>query len=155
MLPFNLLENGKTILTVVITALVVGVGAWGLHSWAMKRADARMEAALASQKEVLVGECRKDKQTTEETSRDLQNQMSDLLGQLDRARRVQPNRCVPAVAKRAGGYDGSPQNQELPVGNGIYSDYLLDFAYRAEQVGRQLDSCQGFIRRVWKGRGEI
>lgn len=157
MLPFNILENGKFILAVGVTALVVGLTGYGLHSWAMSRAEARQVAALNHQKDTLVGECQKDKQTTEETSHELQNQLSDVLGQLDRAKRLRTNRIVPVAAGGTGGHDGAAQNQELPDGDGaeITSDFLLDFAADAEQVGRQLDSCQGFIRRVWKERGQI
>lgn len=155
MLPFNILENGKTLFAVGVTALVVGLSAWAYHAWAISHLEARQAAALQQQKETLTGECRKDKQITEETSRDLQTQMSDLRGQLDRAKRLRPNRCIPIIAGGPAGHDGTAPDPQLPDPHGVASDDLLDYAYAAEQIGRQLDACQGFIRRVWKERGQI
>lgn len=144
----------KTGFTVVVTAAVVGLTAWVLHDWSMGRADARHAKALETQKETLNGECQKDKHLTEETSRAYQNQLSDLRSQLATVKRVQPNRCVPTITRAASGRDDATANPQLPYPHGVFTDDLYDFAADAEQIGRQLDACQGFIQKTWESRGQ-
>lgn len=151
---FPVLAYGKTILTVVVTAGLVGFAAYALHDWSVTRLENQQTAALAAQKETLTNECRKDKQITLETSHGLQTQLADLRVQLAAVKRMQPNRCIPTVARSASGHDDATANPQLPVPHGVFTDDLYDFAADAEQVGRQLDACQGFITRTWEAKGQ-
>lgn len=153
MLPLSsLLDSGKTILTVGITAALVGLSAWALHSWSVSRLEARQKTELAGLQTTLQNQCQKDKQITEEASREYQNQLTDLRGQLATVKRVQPNRCISTPTRPASGRDGAATNAQLPHPDGVFTDDLFDFAADAEQVGRQLDACQSFIKKAWESR---
>ena len=148
----NYLEASKTLLAVIVTALVVGLLAYFLHTWSVARIEASNADALEDQKEALNGQCQKDKQITEETSHAYQTQLTALRDQLAAVKRLQPNRCIPTVAKPAFGYDAAPPHPGFPRADGVFTDDLYDFAADAEQVGLQLDACQGFVKKVWSSR---
>lgn len=148
----NLLKYWQIILTALVTALVVGLVGWTYHGWSVGRLNARHEAALVSQQTALQGECQKDKLITQEISNDYQNQLSDLRQQLAAIKRVQPNRCVPTASRPASRRDDAKGNPQLSDAHGVFTDDLYDFAFDAEQVGRQLDACQGFINATWEAR---
>ena len=136
-----------------LIASAVGATACGLL-WLLWTADvARLnkahETALEAQRQSLVAQCEKDKAITKEVSDELQTQLDDARSQLARAKRVQPNRCVPVLADPAKRNDATPGDTQLHHADGVYSDALLDFAYDAEVVGRQLDACQSFVTKVW------
>lgn len=149
----QLLKYWTQIAAAATAAVLVGILAWNLHGWSVNRLEARHAKAMAEQAQSLNAECAKDKQLTSEVSRELQNQLADARTQLNAAKRVQQNRCVPTPARPAAGHDAAPGDKELHQSNGIYADSLLDFAYDAEVVGRQLDSCQSFIVKTWASKG--
>lgn len=149
-----LLANWKWIASATAAAVITSTLAWQLHSWDVRRIEAKQVEALAAQAVTLNAECSKDKQITTETSHELQTQLADARGQLAAAKRVQQNRCVPTLARATAGHDAAPGNPELHQPDGLYADSLLDFAYDAEVVGRQLDSCQSFITKTWKAKGQ-
>lgn len=155
MLPFNLLPSYWThIAAAAAAATVVGLSAWAMHSWSVDRLKARQATALAEQAQILNDQCSLDKLITTETSHELQTQLTDARNQLAAAKRVQQNRCVSTPARPAARHDAAPANPQLHNPDGIYADSLLDFAYDAEVVGRQLDSCQSFITKTWKAKGQ-
>lgn len=127
----------------VVVSLIDGA----VHRFQVAALEKSHAAQLEAQKADLMALCAKTKQTTEEVSHDYQNQLSTLRDQLARAKRVRPSTCIPVhVAQPAAGRDGAAQHPELPLADGgVAADALLDFAYDAEQVGRQLDACQSFI----------
>lgn len=139
-----------------VIASLAGVAAcallWGLWTADVAQLELDHKNALAAQKKSLEEQCEKDKQITKEVSDELQAQLDDAAAQLARAKRVQPTRCVPVVAHSAKRDDDTAQDGELHNAHGVYSDALLDFAYDAEVVGRQLDACQDFVTRVWDSR---
>lgn len=153
MLPLpSLLKYWHIILTALVTALVVGLAGWAYHAWSVGRLNASHAAALANQQTALQDECQKDKLITQEISHDYQNQLSDLRQQLAAIKRVQPNRCVPTTPRPASGRDDAKGNPQFSDAHGVFTDDLYDFAFDAEQVGRQLDACQGFISATWEAR---
>lgn len=137
---------------IIYTALI-GAAACGLlwTFWSIDAARLRheKETALEAQRQSLVAQCEKDKQITKEVSDELQTQLDDARAQLARAKRVQQNRCVPVLADPAKRDDATANDAQLHHTDGVYSDALLDFAYDAEVVGRQLDACQSFVTKVW------
>lgn len=140
-----LLKYWQFLAGVAITAVI----AWVLHSLVSGWSEARHQAALDAQEEALYSECAADKQITTEVSNEYQSQLVDLRRQLDAAKRLRPSVRVP-VTSTPGGRDAGAGDTQLPHADGVAAADLLDFAYDAEQVGRQLDACQGFIRRVRK-----
>jgi len=146
------LEASKTLLAVLVTALAVSALAYFLHTWSVARIEAHNAQALDDQKEALNGQCQKDKLITEETSREYQTQVADLRTQLAIVKRVQPNRCVPTVARPASGRDANADHPGLPGADGVFTDDLYDFAADAEEVGLRLDACQAFIKKTWTSR---
>lgn len=142
-----------------ITAAIVAAAftslLWGAyHSYRVRSLESSHKAAMSSLQEDLVQQCNKDKQITTEVSYELQTQLTDARRQLDAAKRVQRNRCIPTPARPAAGHDATSANQEFHQPDGLYADVLLDFAYDAEVVGRQLDSCQSFITKTWEAKGQ-
>lgn len=120
------------------------------HQNVVHKLEKRCETALTKTLADAQAQCLKEKQLTTEVSNELQTQLTDLRSQLAAAKRVRPQSCVPVVTRPAGGHDGQAGDAQLPDPHGITSDALLDFAYDAEVVGRQLDSCQEFVSKVWK-----
>jgi len=122
---------------------------WLLWSLDVAQLELDHKNALAAQKQSLTEQCEKDKAITKEVSDELQTQLDDVRSQLARAKRMQPNRCVPVLADPAKRDDATANDAQLHHTDGVYSDALLDFAYDAEVVGRQLDACQSFVTKVW------
>lgn len=138
----------KQIASIILTVLLC----WALHNIQISRLEKKYRQALITQAVTLKAECDKEKQLTMEVSNDLQDKLADLRDQLDNAKRVQPNRCVPVAAGSSRRPDVFTQNAQLSDANGVYSDDLLDFAAECEQTGRQLDGLQGFVKKVWQTR---
>lgn len=131
-----------------LTALLM----WALWSLDVNSLNKAHDKAIAAKTAELNAACDADKKITKEVSHELQAQLSDARDQLAAAKRVQQNRCVPTPARSTRGHDATAADQKLHQPDGIYADALLDFAYDAEVVGRQLDSCQSFINKVWSSR---
>lgn len=142
------------LLKYAIPALVAGFATWWVmlqwHDNQVHKLETKHEQALTKALADASAQCLKEKQLTTEVSNGLQTQLSDLRSQLAAAKRVRPQSCAPVVTRPTSGHDGQAGNTELPDPHGITSDALLDFAYDAEVVGRQLDSCQEFVSKVWK-----
>ena len=85
---------------------------------------------------------------TERVSRDLQNNLNSLNSELVSLRK-QPIQCH-TIAGSTGRGDGSTAGEKLPEGNALRSDFLYDFAGRAETVAIKLLACQDLIARTWK-----
>ena len=142
-------NHWQILLGIFIGATLAGVVGSDIYNARVAKLKDQKADALAAQAETLNAACAKDKQITTETSHGYQVQLADLADELTRIKRVQPNRCIPTVTRSAAGRDATPAHQELPRPDGVFTDDLYDFAADAEQVGRQLDACQGFITTVW------
>lgn len=154
--PTLLLRYWQPAASAVIAGAIVYSFCHFVYTWRIERIENEHKAELVAQQERLVAECAKDKQITTEVSHDYQNQIADLRGQLAAVKRVRPSACIPVhVAKPTGGRDAATGNGQLsrPYA-GVDSDDLFDFAFDAEQVGRQLDACQSFITRTWAAKSQ-
>lgn len=140
---FPLSDAIKTGLTVAGTAGVC----FALHVLVAGYTEAKYNAQLKAQAFAISTQCEQSKQITEEASRDYQNKLATLNDELDRVKRLHANRCIPTVAKPTIGYNAAAGNEQLFGADGVFTDDLYDFARDAEQVGRQLDSCQLFINK--------
>lgn len=156
LLKVGLTVNWKAYAITAGVSAVVGAGlagwlAWELHAGAVARLEAKHQTALTAQKDVLEKECAKDKQLTMEVSNETQARLTDLRKQLDAVKRVQPNRCVPTVARPTGGADAAKADQELRQQNGVYSDTLFDFAGEAEHdAGIPVDELQQYVCKLFE-----
>jgi len=133
-----------------VGSILLGVALCHLfYTWRIERIRAGHQEDLQVQAAELTAKCEAGKKITMEVSREYQSKIADLSRQLAGAKRLRPNRCVPTITHPAPGDNGAPADGELPIPDGVFTDDLLDFAADAEQVGRQLDSCQEFISKVW------
>lgn len=143
-----LLSNWKWIASVVAAATLTGYLAWNLHSWDVERINTKHEKALVAQAKALDDKCTADKQITTEVTNEQLRQIAGLNDQLAALKRVRPNRCVAVVPGSARDGHAAAQDEKLPHAHGLFTDDLYQFAYDAEEVGIQLDSCQDYIRRA-------
>jgi hypothetical protein len=133
--------------------LTAGV-AFLLHSFIVNGIKVEHALDLKNQALALNQQCDDDKALTREVSNGLQQKNRNLSAQLDRLKRVQPDRCiVPAPSKPPGRHDAAPPDPELSGQNGVTAGALYDFAADAEQTGLKLDACQSFILKTWQSRG--
>lgn len=127
----------------VLTALV----AFGVHKLDVVRLEDKQIKALAAQQKQLVAACDKAQKITEEVSHDYQEQLYALGRQLDHLKRVRTtSQCVPTTGGPAG-RDGTPTGGKLSGTHGVRTDWLYDYAAKAEQVRLQLIACQNFIKK--------
>jgi len=141
-----MINNWRTI----AAALAVLSLSYILHRLDVYRLEDRHRAALAQQADSIQNECKAAQLVTQEVSRDYQNAIVDLNGQLASAKRLRPNACI-AVHKpnppcRC---DGSTTSTEFSGSDvGVARFDLLDFSRDAEQVRLQLKACQKFVART-------
>ena len=150
----SLLKYWQPIVAAILSAAFVAVVGFVLHDVSMSRATAKYKNDLQAAQESLKADCQKDKQITTEVSHDYQTQIAGLHDQLAAAKRLRPSACIAVrPAQPAAGRDAAPVDGELsnPYA-GVNSDDLLDFAFDAEEVGRRLDACQSFIRKVYDAK---
>ena len=143
-----LLTNWKSVLSSAACAALTMAFTSLAYGTYITHLENKQAAALVAQATTLHAECAKVQQTTMEVSHEYQNQLAGLREQLDAAKRVRPHACyIVRPAQPAAGRDGAPLDAQLPHADaGVDGNDLLDFAYDAEQVGRQLDACQGFVK---------
>ena len=135
-------------------AILAAMAGFLLHSFIVNGIQAKHALELKSQETALNKQCDDDKALTMEISNGLQQKNRNLATQLDRLKRVQPERCVvPAPSKPPGGHDAAPGDTELSGQHGVTAGALYDFAADAEQTGLKLDACQSFILKTWESRG--
>ncbi|NQZ14308.1 MAG: hypothetical protein HRT94_05745 [Alphaproteobacteria bacterium] len=84
---------------------------------------------------------------TEEVSNEYQDSIASLNRELRRLHRIEA-RCVP-IADKTGSNNGSTAEAEFRGGNGLSSEWLYDYAGRAEKTRLKLIGCQRFVNRTW------
>lgn len=109
------------------------------------RLDEQIEIAALE-----INQCSKDKALSERVSNDYQNANIALRRDLNRLRN-NPS-CVLAEPSNASGVHPSTGNQ-LSGRNGIRTDWLYDFAGRAEQDRITGAACIEFMDQLYKSRG--
>jgi hypothetical protein len=148
----TLLRFWTQIASAAAAAMLVGLIAWNLHGWDMRRIEAKNARAMEAQAYALHKQCSEDKQITTEVSHDYQTQLADLAAQLAAVKRVRPSACVP-VARPTTGRDAA-NGAGHAEGNAVNSDTLFDYAGTAEKYRRQLNACQNFITKTWETKGK-
>lgn len=100
---------------------------------------------MQTQKEELVGQCKKAQKLTEDSANDLLKKTSDLTAKLNAYKLRLKSQPVPA-ANAAGGNDDSPSFGEY-AGQRRYDAWLEYFA-DAEKYRLQLISCQKWVNTI-------
>lgn len=148
-----LISKWRYALPALGVAVIVILFGWKYHAWALERAEVRHQKELASYAEQLRAECARDKQITENVSREYQNTIANLSSRVAALKRVQPKTCVPvSTPEPSTGRDSAPGNAGLPKPYGVTTDALYDFAADAERVGLKFDACRNFIAEVWQAK---
>jgi hypothetical protein len=95
--------------------------------------------------------CQSDQKITEGVSNDYQSKIRALNNQLGNLKRLRASAtCIP-VTHPSLSNNGTSAREELS-GRNINSDYLIDFAGRAEETRLKLLGCQQFINQTWESR---
>lgn len=110
------------------------------------RLDEQIEIATLE-----INQCSKDKALSERVSNDYQNANTALRRERDRLQRKQSD-CVPPEPSGSPGVHSGTGNQ-LFGRNGIRTDWLYDFAGRAEQDRITGAACIEFMDQLYKSRG--
>lgn len=97
-----------------------------------------------------ISQCEDDKQITEKVSNDYQKSIVNLRRQLNSVR-TDP-RCIPTEPSGSSGIS-SGSGGEFSGRNGLRSEWLRDFAGRAEETRITANSCIEFMDQVYKSRG--
>lgn len=146
--------NPLILLGAIPSALAIGTLAWLLHMVDVNRIEARQRDALQEQATVLQDKCDADKKLTEGIENDYQKQVNALNSTINALRLRKLARCVPVrdavPAKRP---NAAPTGAKLPERDGVSSEYLIDYAGRAEECRLKLITLQGFVTQVWKQNG--
>lgn len=147
--------NPLILLGAIPSALAALALAWLLHTVDVGRIEAQQRNALQEQATALQDKCDADKKLTEGVENDYQKQVNALNSAIDALRLRKPARCVPVrVAVPAKRPDAATPETKLPVGDGLGSGYLIDYAGRAEECRLKLIGLQGFIRDTWRANGQ-
>lgn len=126
--------------------------AWVLHGWDVDRIEARQAQALTEQATALQEQCNANKKITQGVE-DAYSKQVNSLGDTIRALRLRkPARCVPIASKPPQRPNAATPEAKLPDGDGIQSEYLIDYAGRAEECRLKLIGLQGFVNQVWKSQ---
>lgn len=146
-----LLKYWQPILAAVLTAAL----SYGAHSLDVYRIEDNQRAALEQKATDDKKQCDDDKRITKEASDGFQKRLTDLSGQLDALKRVQPSRCIAvSTPVTACGRNAEASTGKHAGANGITSDALYDFAGQAEKYRLQLIACQSFINETWAAKGQ-
>lgn len=139
-------------ITAAVTALLIGLAAYGLHSFSMAHAEKKHAAQLIALASAKDNACTLAKNITTGVSNDYQKDLTGLDADraavdslLDRASACQPA-CAPS------GCDAVAAGQKLPAGSagmaGANPRKLIDIGRRAEKTRLQLKACQSFVRQT-------
>lgn len=120
---------------------------FGIHTISASWTEAKHQRELTEQREQLIASCEADKKITQEVSSEYQSKIRSLNNQLARLKRVQPH-CILPETNPSGGHNGTAAGKLVPSGNGVNTEYLYDFAARAEETRLKLLGCQDFINRT-------
>ena len=157
--PSNITTGAAAIGSGVLTAAVVGLMAFGLHSCNVKQIETDHKKELADQRKSLVGDCANDKSITKGADDGLQDDYTHIDGLVSVRLHddAQSPACVP-VAGQTISSDGKTATKDLPATNGrnagISRAELYKFAADADKIRAQLLACQSFINETWKAKGQ-
>lgn len=135
-----------------ILLAILASGAFFLGRWCVT--IAKDNEALRSQileAERTISQYKEGLRITEDAQNEYQDTINRLNADLKRLR-ANPVRCH-TVAAPAGDADESPAGEQLPVGNGLRSDWLYDFAGRCEGERLKVLGLQNFINKMYE-RGD-
>ena len=128
-----------------IGIVAISVAAYFYIGYLRGKVD-RLQGELAAA-EAIIHQHEKNKKITEEVSNEYQNNIASLNAELERVRDIQAD-CIPVTFTARGNYAAASE-EELPEGNALRSDWLYDYAGRAERTRIKLIACQKFINRTW------
>lgn len=143
-------KNALPILGTV--AIIVFFGLWRLEVAETKNLKAEI-AKMDEQIEIAtleINQCSKDKALSERVSNDYQNANTALRRDLNRLRN-NPACVLPEPSGSSGVHSGT--GNQLSGRNGIRTDWLYDFAGRAEQDRITGAACIEFMDQLYKSRG--
>jgi hypothetical protein len=126
-----------------------------LHMLDVNGLEDKHRDALAEQHKTLTEQCLSDKAKTQELVDALQAK-NDSDGRLLATLKLRKStKCVMPSTATAPKHDGTTATVK-PAGEngGVTVDSLLDYAADSEKYASQLDTCQKFIRDVWKSNNQ-
>lgn len=143
-------KNALPILGTLATLIFFGlwrveVGHNKLQKAEISRMDEELEIAALE-----INQCNKDKALSERSSNDYQKSIANLRRDIDRLRNS-PACILPKPSGSSGIHSGT--GGQLSGGNGIRTDWLYDFAGRAEQDRITGAACLNFMDQLYKSRG--
>lgn len=137
---------GALALIVLFSLWRFEVGHNKLQKAEISRMDEQIEIAALE-----INQCSKDKALSEGEIRDYQNANSALRRERDRLQRKQSDCVLPEPSGSSGVHSGT--GNQLSGRNGIRTDWLYDFAGRAEQDRITGAACIKFMDQLYKSRG--
>lgn len=146
--------NPLILLGAIPSALAVGALAWLLHTVDVDRIEARQRTALTEQATQLQEQCTADKKLTKEAEDGYQKRIAGLNSDINALKLRKPHRCVPVTAKPSQRPHAASPEAKLSGGDGLQSEYLIEYAGRAEECRLKLIGLQGFVSQVWGANGQ-
>lgn len=135
----------------IITAVIVSLSAYGLHTLSVKHLEAEQLRAISA----LTAQCNAQKAITEKVSNDYQKNLSVLNAKLADAERVYGGSCITILPNGSGRYDAAP-GQKKPAGQSvgriaaeggtIEAGRFFTLIGEGEKYRLQLLACQSFVR---------
>jgi hypothetical protein len=148
-----MLANWRMLMAAVVASAATWAVTYGVHRVEMVWLRHENELALANQAKTLLAACQKDKQITESTDHDFQDQIAALYNELARVKRLRSaTRCIVPTADAAGGADAKAGPRHAAA-NGVATGALYDYAAEAERYRLQVIGLQDFISKTWAARG--
>lgn len=126
----------------IVSAILTAVVAFGLHSLAIGFTQAHHDRELLEQRRNLEEKCAEDKAFLQKAGENYESKISVLNSRIRALSRVRPTCIMPVTPGLNVATEG---NQGFPIGNGISSEWLIQFAGRCEREAIKLDSLQEFI----------
>jgi hypothetical protein len=127
----------------IFAAMVVFFGFWRYEVLNHSKTSDALELAketIKQQKENII--------ITERASNDYQASIDNLNIELNRLRN-RPAKCVPVTSTTSGNNEAATK-AKLFNGNGLRTEWLYDYAGRAEETRLRLIGCQRFINSTWE-----
>lgn len=135
----------------IITAVIVSLSAYGLHSLSVNHLRAEQVKAIAA----LTASCQAQQAITEKVSNDYQKNLSALNLKLADAQRVYGGSCIAIKGNSASRHDATPGDRK-PVGQSvervaaeggtIEAGSFFTLIGEGEKYRLQLLACQSFVK---------
>lgn len=127
----------------IVSAILTAIVAFGLHSVVSNISEANHKAELLKQATQMTEQCNEDKLKIQKAGENYEARITILNHKLRTLSSVRPS-CVP-ITGSPGVDHATSGNSQLLSGNGISSNWLIQFAGRCEREAIKLDSLQEFI----------